>query len=71
MGACLSAWSLQAFFNSTNACSGAVMHSGDNKSGIGAGDDEVITIVPQMMPPSVIACVLVCTNQSGTGEAQG
>merc|ERR1712166_1373542 len=56
-----------AFFNSTNACSGAVMHSGDNKSGIEAGDDEVITIVPQMMPPSVIACVLVCTNQSGTG----
>ena len=40
-----------AFFNNTNACSGAVQHSGDNRTGEGDGDDEVVTIDPNMVPP--------------------
>eukprot|EP00656_Telonema_subtile_P024660 TRINITY_DN2683_c0_g1_i18.p1 TRINITY_DN2683_c0_g1~~TRINITY_DN2683_c0_g1_i18.p1 ORF type:complete len:410 (+),score=83.08 TRINITY_DN2683_c0_g1_i18:174-1403(+) len=58
-----------AFFNNTLACAGAVEHSGDNKTGEGEGDDEIVTISPLAMPPNVVACVLVCNNQKGTGFA--
>ena len=34
------------------------MHSGDNKTGVGDGDDELITIDPSAMPSNVVSCVV-------------
>ncbi|MCY0926270.1 TerD family protein [Streptomyces sp. H27-H1] len=39
---------------------GAVVHSGDNQTGHGAGDDETITVDFSRIPPHVTSIVFVC-----------
>jgi len=58
------------FYNQMQALGGAVTHSGDCRNGEIVGDDEVITIHPHMLPPSVVAVALVvnCYNVGSFAE---
>lgn len=38
------------FFNNLNGAGGAVVHQGDNLTGVGEGDDEVITVALDQLP---------------------
>ena len=41
------------FFNNLKHGSGSVIHSGDNKTGLGEGDDEMITVEFDKVPASI------------------
>ncbi|MFP4014048.1 MAG: TerD family protein [Chitinispirillaceae bacterium] len=41
------------FYNNPRGANGAVVHSGDNKTGAGEGDDEMINISLADVPPSI------------------
>lgn len=41
------------FYNNPNGGQGAVIHSGDNKTGVGNGDDEQIKINLRLMPSNI------------------
>lgn len=47
---------------------GAVKHSGDNKTGEGAGDDEMIKLDLDAMDPAVKVICFVVSAQNGTFE---
>ena len=51
------------FYNQSTSDNGAVMHKGDNRTGAGDGDDEVIEVNLNQVPPSVdkiaLAVILV------------
>ncbi len=47
------------FYNNENACSGAVRHQGDSRTGAGDGDDEMIKIDLNGLPFDVIKLVFV------------
>jgi len=49
------------FYNKLLSPDGSVKHSGDNKSGIGAGDDEVVTVQLSKVSPGVKKLVFVVT----------
>lgn len=49
------------FFNNLTSEDGAVIHSGDNRTGEGDGDDEEISITLSSVSPSVIQIMLVIT----------
>ncbi|MDP9434774.1 MAG: TerD family protein [Actinomycetota bacterium] len=53
------------WFMSKEGCGGAVRHSGDNLTGQGEGDDEVITVDLARMPPAVRALVFTVNSFSG------
>ena len=53
-----------AFYKSLNIQNGAVMHSGDNKTGEGQGDDEFIRIDPSKLNPSTSIIMFVVTAYS-------
>lgn len=55
------------FFNHQEGCGGAIVHSGDNRTGEGDGDDEVITIDLGRIPPNVYR--LACVVNSYTGRS--
>lgn len=52
----------QCFFNQKSALGGAITHSGDNVTGEGDGDDEVITIDASKLPPEAKHMVVTITN---------
>jgi len=52
------------FFNNKVGCNGSITHSGDNRTGEGDGDDEVITLSLQRVPANVAR--LVCVVNSYT-----
>lgn len=54
-----------AFYNQLSACDGSVTHSGDNKTGEGEGDDEVIKIDLDTLPIIVETIIFVVTAYSG------
>jgi len=56
-----------AFYNQLKIMNGAVIHSGDCRNGEIIGDDEVITIFPHLLPPTVVAVALV-VNSYNTGS---
>jgi stress response protein SCP2 len=54
-----------AFFQQLSARNGTVRHSGDNLTGEGRGDDEVITVDLARLPPQITAVVFVVTSYAG------
>ncbi|HSA50181.1 MAG TPA: TerD family protein, partial [Yinghuangia sp.] len=53
------------FFAHLHAFHGAIAHSGDNLTGAGAGDDEVISVHLDRMPADVHALVFTVTSYRG------
>ncbi len=49
------------FYNQTTSACGAVCHTGDNRSGIGEGDDEAITVALGNVPSDVECLVFAVT----------
>ena len=49
------------FFNNLKHESGAVVHSGDNKTGLGEGDDEMITVEFDKVPANISKINFVIT----------
>ena len=49
------------FYNQSTSDNGAVMHKGDNRTGAGDGDDEVIEVNLNHVPPSVDKIALAVT----------
>lgn len=54
-----------AFYNQLKACNGSICHSGDNRTGEGDGDDEVITVDFDTLPACVCALAVVVAAYSG------
>ncbi|MCC3313265.1 TerD family protein [Nocardia africana] len=54
-----------AFYQQLSSRDGAVRHSGDNLTGDGKGDDEVITVDLARLPAPVTAVVFVVTSYAG------
>ena len=52
-------------FMQKQAFGGAIRHSGDNLTGAGEGDDEVINVNLQALPPQVSALVFTVNSYSG------
>lgn len=52
-------------FMQKQAFAGAIRHSGDNLTGAGEGDDEVINVNLQALPPQVSALVFTVNSYSG------
>lgn len=55
----------KVWFMSKQGCGGAVRHSGDNLTGQGDGDDEVITVDLSQVPAQVRALVFTVNSFSG------
>ena len=55
----------KVWFMSKQGCKGAIRHSGDNLTGQGDGDDEVITVNLQQLPDNVVALVFTVNSYSG------
>ena len=55
----------KVWFMSKQGCGGAVRHSGDNLTGKGDGDDEVITVDLSQVPAQVRALVFTVNSFSG------
>lgn len=58
------------FYNNLTDPEGAVKHSGDNKTGEGAGDDETITIDTTKVLPEVAAIVVMMNIHDGIARGQ-
>jgi len=54
------------FFNHKVGCNGSIVHSGDNRTGQGEGDDEVITLSLQKVPANVVRLVCVVNSYTRT-----
>jgi len=54
------------YYGKLVGCGGAVRHSGDNRTGAGAGDDEVITLSLPNVPPNIVRLVCVVNSYSQT-----
>jgi len=54
------------YYGKLTGCGGAVRHSGDNRTGAGAGDDEVITLSLPRVPPNIVRLVCVVNSYSNT-----
>ncbi|MFF0494284.1 TerD family protein [Nocardia sp. NPDC003482] len=54
-----------AFYHQLSSRNGAVRHSGDNVTGDGKGDDEVITVDLARLPQQVSSVVFVVTSYAG------
>ena len=54
-----------AFYNQLRSKDGSVQHMGDNRTGEGEGDDEVITVDLTRVPAQVDAVVFVVTSYEG------
>ncbi|MBF6328009.1 TerD family protein [Nocardia transvalensis] len=54
-----------AFYQQLSSRNGAVRHSGDNVTGEGKGDDEVITVDLARLPQQVSSVVFVVTSYAG------
>jgi len=52
------------YYGKLVGCGGAVRHSGDNRTGAGAGDDEVITLSLPNIPPNIVRLVCVVNSYS-------
>ena len=58
------------YFNNLIGAGGAVEHHGDNLTGQGEGDDEVITVHLDRMPPDVTKVIFAVTIYEGTERRQ-
>ncbi|WP_412028702.1 TerD family protein [Deinococcus yunweiensis] len=53
------------WFRALRSQDGSVTHSGDNRTGAGAGDDETITVDLTRLPQNVVTVVFSVNNYSG------
>lgn len=58
------------FYNNSTGANGAVAHKGDNKTGAGEGDDEVVSIDLTQLPAEVDKIVFTVTIHDGEGRKQ-
>ena len=58
------------FYNNTTGGNGSVVHSGDNLTGDGAGDDEVVHIDLQAVPASIEKITFTVTIHDAEGRGQ-
>lgn len=58
------------FYNNKKSPCGAVEHRGDNRSGVGDGDDEVILVDLRRVPDDVDALVVAVTIHDGDARRQ-
>jgi len=58
------------FYNQTQSPCGAVSHTGDNRSGAGAGDDEALEVVLDKVPAAVSRIVVCVTIHDAPGRGQ-
>lgn len=54
-----------AFYNKLDTFNGIIVHTGDNRTGDGDGDDEVIRVDLSRVPPEIKALVFVVTSYEG------
>ncbi|MFC4942559.1 TerD family protein [Pseudonocardia sp. GCM10023141] len=53
------------WYGDLSACNGAIEHSGDNLTGAGSGDDELIRVDLERLPPHAAAVVFVVNSYRG------
>jgi len=58
-----------AYFKQLSICDGAVVHSGDNRSGEGEGDDEAIKIALDRLPFAATVIMFVINSHSGNFQS--
>jgi len=58
------------FYNNLKSTDGSVQHMGDNKTGAGEGDDEVVQIDLGKVPPEVDKVAFAVTIHEGEGRRQ-
>ncbi|MFJ4191976.1 TerD family protein [Kitasatospora sp. NPDC089509] len=58
------------FFNNTSAPDGTVVHTGDNRTGEGAGDDESINVDLASLPAEAVKITFPVTIYDGTARGQ-
>lgn len=58
------------FFNNLNSPEGAVTHSGDNLTGAGEGDDEIITVDFSKLPPTAAKVVFAVSIYDAKSRKQ-
>ena len=58
------------FYNNTTGGNGSVVHSGDNLTGDGAGDDEVVHIDLQAVPATIEKITFTVTIHDAEGRGQ-
>lgn len=58
------------FFNNLKSSDGSVEHVGDNRTGAGDGDDEVINVDLTRIPPDVSKVVFCATIYEGQARSQ-
>ena len=58
------------FYNNTTGGNGSVVHSGDNLTGDGAGDDEVVHVDLQSVPANIEKITFTVTIHDGESRGQ-
>lgn len=58
------------FFNNPVSPDGSVRHNGDNRTGVGEGDDETISVQLQQIPPNVSKLVFTVTIYDAINRGQ-
>ncbi len=58
------------FYNNMDACDGAIIHNGDNRTGAGDGDDETITMDLNGIPFDVVEVMFVISVYRGAEKDQ-
>ncbi|AWN21919.1 chemical-damaging agent resistance protein C [Deinococcus irradiatisoli] len=58
------------FFNNKSSSDGSVVHSGDNRTGAGEGDDEVINVDLEKVPADVQKIVVAVVIYEGQSRGQ-
>ncbi|MCH7321920.1 TerD family protein [Solibacillus sp. MA9] len=58
------------FYNNSTGANGSVVHSGDNLTGAGTGDDEVVYVDLQMVPANIEKITFAVTIHDGEGRGQ-
>ncbi|WP_445492991.1 TerD family protein [Niallia sp. 03133] len=58
------------FYNNTTGADGAVVHSGDNRTGAGDGDDEQVVIDLQAVPAAIQRITFTITIHDGEARNQ-
>lgn len=59
------------FYNQPETLDGAVVHTGDSRTGIGDGDDETVIIDLHGVPFDISSIVFVCSVYKGAEKDQG
>ena len=58
------------FFNNTTSPDGSIVHQGDNLTGEGDGDDEVINIDLKSVPPQAVSIVITVSIYDAEARSQ-